>query len=81
MRVKKGPPPFKIKNIDIETLRRALKRMKVKKVHGVDNIDPYSLKIAGQFIEDALLQLVNQSLEQKKFATNWKPQLLNNPLH
>ena len=55
--------------------------MKVKKVHGVDNIDPYSLKIAGQFIEDALLQLVNQSLEQQKFATNWKPQLLNNPLH
>ena len=28
-----------IKKIDTEALRRAMKRMKGKKVHGVDNID------------------------------------------
>ena len=37
------PPIFKIKKIDTEALRRALKRMKGKKVHGVDNIDSYSI--------------------------------------
>ena len=38
------PPIFKVKKIDTETLRRALKRMQGKKVHGVDNIDSYSIK-------------------------------------
>ena len=45
---------FKIKKIDTE----ALKGMKGKKVHGVDNIDSYSIKIAGPLMEEALLQLV-----------------------
>ena len=39
------PAQFKIKKIDIEALRRALKRMKVKKPHRVDNIESYSLKM------------------------------------
>ena len=46
------------------------------KVHGVDNIDLYSLKIGGTLMEEALLQLVNKSIEQRKFAKNWKPQLV-----
>ena len=54
--------------------------MKGKKVHGVDNIDSYSIKIAGPLMEEALLQLVNKSIEQRKFAKNWKPQLVK-PLH
>ena len=74
------PPIFKIKKIDTEALRRAMKRMKGKKVHGVDNIDSYSIKIAGPLMEEALLQLVNKSIEQRKFAKNWKPQLVK-PLH
>ena len=74
------PPIFKIKKIDTEALRKAMKRMKGKKVHGVDNIDSYSIKIAGPLMEEALLQLVNKSIEQMKFAKNWKPQLVK-PLH
>ena len=61
-------PVFKIKKIDTEALRRTLKRMKGKKVHGVENIDSYSIKIAGPLMEEALLQLVNKSIEQRKFA-------------
>ena len=53
---KPSPPPiFKIKKIDTEALRRALKRMKGKKVHGIDNIDSYSIKIAVPHMEEALL--------------------------
>ena len=43
---------------DTEALERAPKRMKDKKVQGVDNIDLYSLTITGPFFEVALLQLV-----------------------
>ena len=48
-------PIFRIKRIDTEALRRALKRRKGKKVHGVDNIDSYSIKITGPLMEEALL--------------------------
>ena len=57
------PPIFKINKIDTEALR-----MKGKKVHGVDNIDSYSIKIAGPLMEEALLHLVNKSIEQMKFC-------------
>ena len=33
------PPQFKIKKIDLATLRKAVKRMKGKRVHGRDEID------------------------------------------
>ena len=54
--------------------------MKGTKVHGVDIIDSYSIKIAGPLMEEALLQLVNKYIEQRKFAKNWKPQLVK-PVH
>ena len=37
-------PIFMTKKIDTEALRRAFKIMKGKRVHGVDDIDLYSLK-------------------------------------
>ena len=46
------PPEFKIKKIGITTLRKALKRMKVKRFHGRDEIDSYSLKLAAPMIEE-----------------------------
>ena len=54
--------------------------MKNKRSHGTDFIDPYSLKLAGPLIEGALLHIVNLSIQQNKFSTNWKTQLVN-PLH
>ena len=69
------PPPFSLKEIDRSTLRIIMKRMKSKRVHGVDWIDSYSLKIASPLLEDSLL-----SIKQSKFATNWKPQLIH-PFH
>ena len=41
-KIAEPPPHFKIK-IDLATLRKAVKRMKSKRVHGKDEIDSYSL--------------------------------------
>ena len=68
-------PFFKLKKINIVTVRKILKRMKGKRSHGVDLIDSYSIKLAGPLIEDALLNLINLSISQFKFAPNWKSQL------
>ena len=70
------PPPFTIKQVDKATLRRAIKRMKGKRVHGVDNIDSYSIKLASPLIEDSLHHLVNLSIQTSTFAPQWKPQLI-----
>ena len=70
---KKGEIPlFKLKKINLVTLRKILKRMKGKRSHGVDLIDSFSIKLAGPLIEDALLHLINLSITEFKFAPNWK---------
>ena len=57
-----------------------MKKFKSKRAFGVDGIDSYSLKIAAPLIEDALIHLVNLSLQNCQFADIWKPQLIF-PLH
>ena len=57
-----------------------MSRMKGKRLHGVDWIDAYSLKIASPLIKDSLFHLVNLSIRQGKFSRNWKPQLIH-PFH
>ena len=74
------PPPFKLKTINKVMFRKIMKKMKPKRVHGVDWIDSYSLKIASPLIEDALIHLINLSILGSKFSTRWKPQLIF-PLH
>jgi hypothetical protein len=51
------PPPFKLKPINKEMFRRIMKKMKPKRVHGVDWIDSHSLKISSPLIEDCLIHL------------------------
>ena len=70
------PPPFSLKKVDLATLRRALKKMKGKRVYGIDGIDSYSLKLAAPLMEDSLMHLVNLSIEKQNFAKPWKPQLI-----
>ena len=70
------PPQFKIKKIGLATLRKAVKKMKGKRVHGRDEIDSYILKLTAPLIEDSLLQLVNLSIESQNFATPWNPKLI-----
>ena len=60
--------------------RQIMKKFKSKRVHGVDWIDSYSLKIASPLIEDALIHLINLSIKSSKFSSRWKPQLIF-PLH
>ena len=74
------PPPFQLKTIDKKMFRRIMSRMKPKRVHGVDWIDSYSLKVASPLIEDALIHLINLSILGSKFSSRWKPQLIF-PLH
>ena len=70
------PPPFQFKEIDKKSFRGIMKKIKGKRVHGVDWIDSFSIKIASPLIEDCLIHIVNLSIRKSKFATRWKPQLI-----
>ena len=70
------PPPFKLKEISKATFRGIMKKIKGKRVYGIDHIDSYSLKIASPLIEDCLIHLVNLSIKSSKFSSRWKPQLI-----
>ena len=70
------PPPFKIKEISKQTLRKLIKKMKGGKSCGVDYIDSFSLKLAAPLIEVALLHIVNLSIRTRAFAKLWKHQLI-----
>ena len=66
-------PEFQIKPIDKAFLRKILKRLKGSRVHGVDWIDSFSLKIAAPILEDSLLHMINLSIRQEKCPEAWKP--------
>ena len=74
------PPPFELKAIAKKMFRRIMSKFKPKRVHGVDRIDSYSLKVASSLIEDALIHLINLSILGSQFSSRWKPQLIF-PLH
>ena len=57
-------------------VRKAVKKMKGKRVRGRDEIDSYSIKLAAPLIEESLVHLVNLSIETHNFANPWKPQLI-----
>ena len=57
-----------------------MSKFKPKRVHGVDWIDSYSLKVASPLIEDSLIHLINLSISGSEFSSRWKPQLIF-PLH
>ena len=71
-----NPPPFHLKEIDKNTFRGIMKKMKSKRTHGLDWIDSFSLKAASPLIEDSLIHLINLSIRRSKFSTRWKPQLI-----
>ena len=70
------PPPFQFKEIDKKSFRGIMKRIKGKRVHGVDWIDSFSIKIASPLIEDCLIHIVNLPIRKSTFASRWKPQLI-----
>ena len=73
-------PNFEIKPVSLRQLREVLSKMKHSRSHGIDFIDAYSIKLAGPLIEDALLHLVNLSINSGIFPSIWKTQLVL-PLH
>ena len=54
--------------------------MKNSKTAGFDNIDSYSIKVAGPHIKPVLLHLINLSIRCGTFPTSWKIQLIH-PLY
>ena len=70
------PPGFRIEEIGVNEFRRVMKKFKPKRVHGIDWIDSFSLKIAAPLIEDALIHMINLSIKESKFSKRWKPQLI-----
>ena len=70
------PPPFTLKAISRSKLRKLIKKMKGGRSSGVDNIDSYSVKLAAPLIEDALLHLINLSINTSSFSSFWKHQLI-----
>ena len=54
--------------------------MKKGKTAGVDNIDSFSIKVAGPYIKPVLLHLINLSIRSCTFPTSWKIQLIH-PLY
>ena len=73
-------PGFSLQEINRDTFRKVMKKVKNSRVHGVDWIDGYSIKIASPLLEDCLIHLVNLSFRSNKFAACWKPQLVH-PTH
>ena len=74
------PPPFQLKAVDKKMFRMIMTKMKPKRVHGVDWIDSFSLKLASPLIEESLMHIINLSILGSKFSSRWKPQLIF-PLH
>ena len=64
------PPPFTLKEINKKTFRFIMSRLKCSRVHGIDWIDAYTLKLASPLIEDSLIHLINLSIKQSKFSEN-----------
>ena len=60
--------------------RNIQKKMKAKRVQGVDEIDAYSLKIASPLTKESLIHLINLSINKSIFSSRWKPQLVF-PMH
>ena len=69
-------PLFQLKEITPKMFRGIMKKMKGKRVHGVDWIDSFSLKVSSPLIEECLIHLINLSIRRSSFATRWKPQLI-----
>ena len=80
-------PEFQIKTIDIQKLRKIMKKVKSSRSHGKDFIDSSSLKLAFPLVEDAILHLVNLSILNSEYSSFWKVQLVlplfkkNDPLN
>ena len=71
---------FKLKAVHPETVEKILSNLKNSKSCGLDTIDTYCLKLAGQHIIPALTHIINLSIETQQFPTSWKTAKII-PLH
>ena len=63
---------FRLKAVHPETVEQILSNLKNSKSSGLDSIDTYCLKLAGQNIIPSLTHIINLSIETHEFPTCWK---------
>ena len=63
---------FNLKCVHPETVEQILSSLKNSKSCGLDSIDTFSLKLAGQRIIPALTHIINLSILTQQFPTSWK---------
>ena len=63
---------FNLKCVHPETVEEILSSLKNSNSSGLDSIDTFSLKLAGQRIIPALTHIINLSIVTQQFPTSWK---------
>ena len=63
---------FKLRSVHPDTVENILSNLKNSNSCGLDSVDTYSLKLAGQHIIPALTHIINLSIETQQFPTSWK---------
>ena len=70
-------PIFELKEITLVTLEKYIRKLKGNRSSGIDQIDSYSLKLAGPHLEKVLLHLINLPIKNKSYPKAWKTQLVH----
>ena len=68
---------FQLKPINLNKLRKILKKLKGNRSCGIDFVDGFSIKLAAPLIEHILLHLVNISIESSSYPQFWKVSKIN----
>ena len=63
---------FKLKSVHPETVEQILSSLKNSKSSGLDSLDTFALKLAGQRIIPAITHIINLSIETQQFPSSWK---------
>ena len=66
------PPQLTLREITIDKLRNAIKKMKNTTSAGTDNIPSHVLKLGAETIIKPILHIINLSLNKGEFPRRWK---------
>ena len=67
---------FELKTVNQKLLLKMMKKMKKKQSAGVDGLSQDKLVLGAKILVNSLLQIVNQSIREGQFPTQWKEALV-----
>ena len=67
-----GKPMFVLKNTNTNEVMEMIKKLKNGHAYGIDEIDSFTVKLAGPVIAPLIAHIINLSLESGKFPSRWK---------